>query len=192
MSVTVRVNALLVVARRNHTSSFASCTGPGPGPRGRHAVDACRPVKTSTAGVRSTTRSIAKARSWPLDRRLINLNNGLVLSGRLASTCWAVTDRQQRRLGASPAGRLGRQPIRRQRRDRGFHASAGTNTLSNTLYLGYNSADNGTYNLSGTAQLSAPTQYVGYSGTGTFAQSGGTNTASNYLYLGYNTDSNGA
>ena len=72
-----------------------------------------------------------------------------------------------------------------------FTQSAGTNTLSGTLYLGYNSADSGTYNLSGTGKLSVATEYAGYSGTGNFTQSGGTNSVSGSLYLGYNSGSRG-
>jgi hypothetical protein len=73
-----------------------------------------------------------------------------------------------------------------------FIHSAGTNTLkggSNSLYLGYNTSANGTYELSDTGQLVSPTQYVGYSGTGTFNHSGGTNTGD--LYLGYNAGASG-
>jgi hypothetical protein len=44
------------------------------------------------------------------------------------------------------------------------------------------------YNLSGTGQVSAGNQYVGYSGAGTVNQSGGTNSvsATGNLYVGYN------
>ena len=55
-----------------------------------------------------------------------------------------------------------------------FTQSAGTNTLVNgysggSLYLGYNTGDKGTYNLSGTglAVNGRRSEYVGYSGTGT-------------------------
>ena len=73
-----------------------------------------------------------------------------------------------------------------------FTHSAGTNSLSSSLYLGYNSADTGTYALSGTGKLSVSAgsltgnQYIGYSGTGNFTQSGGTNNLAVNLYLGYN------
>jgi hypothetical protein len=57
----------------------------------------------------------------------------------------------------------------------------GTNTVSSSLYLGYLSVSTGNYELgadgSSSASLSAPNQYIGYSGTGTFTQYGGTNTA---------------
>ena len=47
------------------------------------------------------------------------------------------------------------------------------------------------YHLSGSGLLSAPVEYVGYSGTGTFTQSGGTNSIGNDLYLGANAGSSG-
>ena len=62
--------------------------------------------------------------------------------------------------------------------------SGGTNSIGNALYLGNNAGDSGTYNLSGSGQVSAYYEYVGYSGTGTFTQSGGTNNSGYYLYLG--------
>jgi fibronectin-binding autotransporter adhesin len=82
--------------------------------------------------------------------------------------------------------------------------SGGTNLVSSALYLGYSSG-NGTYNLSGSGQLSAPTEYIGSTyygfnswydghfwhwtyyanpGNGTFTQSGGTNAVSGTLYVG--------
>ena len=85
-----------------------------------------------------------------------------------------------------------------------FAQSGGTNTLANgysngSLYIGYNTADKGTYNLSGTGVLSGPqyysmTEFVGYSGMGTFTQSGGTNGTHNgttNLNLGYNAGATG-
>ena len=44
-----------------------------------------------------------------------------------------------------------------------------------SLNLGANAGGSGAYNLSGSGLLSAPSEYVGCSGTGTFTQSGGTN-----------------
>ena len=65
--------------------------------------------------------------------------------------------------------------------------------------LGCNSGSSGTYTLSGSGLLSAPYEYVGYSGTGTFTQSGGTNSISggtanvpSGLYVGYATGSSGS
>jgi autotransporter-associated beta strand protein len=63
--------------------------------------------------------------------------------------------------------------------------SLSLNSTSSTLYLGFNNGGSGTCNLSSTGYLSAPTEYVGYSGTGTFTQTGGTNSVSKSLYVGY-------
>ena len=61
------------------------------------------------------------------------------------------------------------------------------------LTLGYNPGSSGTYGLGGGGLLSAFTEIVGNSGTGTFTQSGGTNSVSAEfaLYLAYNSGSNG-
>ncbi|HBO45695.1 MAG TPA: hypothetical protein DD670_17565 [Planctomycetaceae bacterium] len=69
-----------------------------------------------------------------------------------------------------------------------FTHSAGTNTLSEDLWLGYNAGDTGTYNLSGSGTLkinitySVPTngtgETLGYYGTGNVTQTGGTNLIS--------------
>ncbi len=74
-----------------------------------------------------------------------------------------------------------------------YTQSSGDNIVSNNLYLGYDSGSSGTYNLSGTllTDLSAYRQYIGYSGTGTFIQSGGENVISDNLYLGYISGSSG-
>ncbi len=67
-----------------------------------------------------------------------------------------------------------------------FTQTGGTNTPGNVtnngnsssggLYLGYNPGASGSYNLSGSGLLSAPSEFVGYNdGGGTFNQSGGTN-----------------
>ncbi len=56
-----------------------------------------------------------------------------------------------------------------------FKQSGGTNTAS-CLHLGNAAGSQGTYELSGTGQLSATSyEYVGYWGTGRFTQMGGTN-----------------
>ena len=65
-----------------------------------------------------------------------------------------------------------------------FTQSGGTNSIQNNLALSANAGGSGTYNLSGSGQLSASYEYVGCSGTGTFTQSGGTNSIGSYLYLG--------
>jgi fibronectin-binding autotransporter adhesin len=77
-----------------------------------------------------------------------------------------------------------------------FNQSGGTNTINSgyTLYVGYNSVSNGTYNLSGTGTLSVTGfETVGVAGTGTFNQTGGTNTlnGTSNLNLGYNSGSSG-
>ena len=59
--------------------------------------------------------------------------------------------------------------------------SNGTNNIGGafgfSMYLGYNAADQGFYNLSGTGTLiSGLAEAIGYQGTGTFTQSGGANT----------------
>lgn len=72
--------------------------------------------------------------------------------------------------------------------------SAGSNTVSNTLYLGFlagTSSNWGRYNLSGTGSLTTSNSVVGNSGWGTFAQSGGTHTVSSNLTLGANSGSIG-
>ena len=77
-----------------------------------------------------------------------------------------------------------------------FTQSGGTNTilmtgpLTSNLYLGYNTGSSGTYNLSGSGQLSAYYQFIGVNGTGTFSQSGGTNLLGD-LHIGGNLDSSG-
>jgi autotransporter-associated beta strand protein len=85
-----------------------------------------------------------------------------------------------------------------------FTQTGGINTFSFSSgpyyaqYLGYNFGSTGTYNLSGTGQLSAAAEYIGYSGTGTFTQTGGTNTIpftsaipDPGLHLGYKPNSTG-
>ncbi len=70
-----------------------------------------------------------------------------------------------------------------------FPQSYGISALS-SLYLGYISGDSGTYQLSGTAQLSIGYEIVGLAGSGTFTQTGGTHAVS-YLYLAENHGSAG-
>ncbi len=75
-----------------------------------------------------------------------------------------------------------------------MYQSGGTNTVAFYLTLGSNSGDSGSYNLSGgslaVAELNGA-EYIGYDGTGTFAQTGGTHTVGVPLYLGYNADGSG-
>ena len=84
-----------------------------------------------------------------------------------------------------------------------FKQTGGTNTVSDTLYLGQMDAgvDNsnpanpvsynrgfGTYNLSGSSEvvLSAPNEVIGYFGTGTFNQTGGQNLVGSTLTISEN------
>ena len=75
-----------------------------------------------------------------------------------------------------------------------FVQTGGTNainTSSNSLYLGYNSGDIGSYVLNGSGFLTANTEYVGFQGSGTFTQSGGTNSLSGSLTLAQSAGSSG-
>jgi T5SS/PEP-CTERM-associated repeat protein len=71
--------------------------------------------------------------------------------------------------------------------------SAGINSIHDSLYLGYDSAANGTYNFSGLGSVQATTAYVGHSGAGTFNQSAPSPAKTEFrdLYLGYNIGSTG-
>lgn len=74
-----------------------------------------------------------------------------------------------------------------------FAQSGGTNSgYENSMYLGYSTGAAGSYNLSGTGLVSLlyGSQYLGFSGTGTFTQSGGTNALSS-LELSNNANSRG-
>jgi len=59
------------------------------------------------------------------------------------------------------------------------------------LHLGLDSTESGTLVLSGTGQLSAHYEHIGWEGTGTFTQTGGTHTVSSSLYLGFEPGSDG-
>ena len=72
-----------------------------------------------------------------------------------------------------------------------FTHSAGINTIGSSIYVGYQPGSNGTYEMSGTAQLkkktgstSGYTGYIGHGGIGVFNQTGG--NADDYfrLYIG--------
>ena len=67
-----------------------------------------------------------------------------------------------------------------------FIQSAGTNTVSVALLLGFSPGSTGTYNLSGTGALSAPSEYIGgydfsSAGTAAFRQTGGTNSVTDLM-----------
>ena len=68
--------------------------------------------------------------------------------------------------------------------------SAGTNNAA-TLYLGYNSAGNGTYTITGGTLASSGYQYIGYSGTGTLNIQNAAQVSNAVGYLAYSSDSNG-
>ena len=70
-----------------------------------------------------------------------------------------------------------------------FTQDGGTNSIT-YLSLGFNSGSSGTYNLSGTSQLSASNEQIGDAGTGTFTQTGGSNIVSGFI-LGTRSGSNG-
>jgi hypothetical protein len=82
-----------------------------------------------------------------------------------------------------------------------FTQSAGTNSHKNNIYfmddgvlgLGWNNGSSGTYNLSGGSLSTgnSATEYVGYSGSGSFTQTGGTNNASGGFDVGVNSGSSG-
>ncbi|MGA2798893.1 MAG: hypothetical protein ABSE63_15045, partial [Thermoguttaceae bacterium] len=73
-----------------------------------------------------------------------------------------------------------------------FNHSAGTNTVSEILFLGNDTDDNGTYNLSGTGLLNTSNEVIGDWGTGTFNHSAGINKVSgSYLVLGNNYGASG-
>ena len=59
-----------------------------------------------------------------------------------------------------------------------FYQTGGTNSISNSLEMGYGQYGSGTYDLSGTGSLSANVEDIGYSlfGRGYFNQSNGTDT----------------
>ena len=115
----------------------------------------------------------------------VSLGNGSVTTNDAASSIAAGSLASMNHyVGDSGAGSLAQAGT--------FTQSGGSNTVSSTLYLGYNFSDRGTYILSGSGVLSAAVQYLGYSGGGTFTQSGGSNTLSSGLYLGSNSGSSGA
>ena len=71
----------------------------------------------------------------------------------------------------------------------------GGNNMAGCLYLGSGDglhvSGSGTYNLSGTGQLYAGSEYIGEYGTGIFNQSGGTNSMFSGLDLGYHENASG-
>ena len=96
----------------------------------------------------------------------VNLNNGLVLSaGGNASLGSGSLTANNAVSGISGGSLSAGNEYFGKGGTAVFTQSAGNNSAGN-LYLGYNVADHGAYNLTGTGQLSG-TQYIGYSGAGT-------------------------
>jgi len=76
-----------------------------------------------------------------------------------------------------------------------FTQSGGSITLTQAnggLVLGDSAGSDGTYTLSGTGQLAAEYECVGYRGAGAFIQTGGANTVAGALDVGCNAGSTGA
>ncbi len=139
--------------------------------------------------------------------RLINLNNGLAISGTgrvyLGDGQLSVNDMQS---GMTAGSLWAYSEYVGNTSNGAFAQSAGTNQISKTnlvdntgLYLGYRAGVSGSYSLSGQAVLNLPYQYVGYSGSGAFSQVGGTNVTSpssnaysGGLYLGHNAGASGS
>ena len=97
----------------------------------------------------------------------INLNNGLTLSGtgfvNLGSGSLTINDVASGMSGGQlivPNQYVGSSG------NGVFGQTGGTNTVSQRLYLGYNSGNCGTYTLGGNGLLTASWEYAGYSGTG--------------------------
>ncbi len=67
----------------------------------------------------------------------------------------------------------------------GINTLTGTNGTSQLILAQSTSSSTGTYTLSGTGQLTAPSESIGQSGSGVFTQSGGSNTVNGSLYVGY-------
>ncbi len=72
-----------------------------------------------------------------------------------------------------------------------FTQSAGTNMISNSLYIGGGSdasgdslTGTGTYTLTGGVLSTATNENIGFGGAGTFTQSGGSNTTGQWLEIG--------
>ncbi len=137
--------------------------------------------------------------------RYINLDNGLVLSGNgnvnlgflstvpTSYTYGGVLTVNDALSGITGGTLVAGYQYVGSRGTGSFSQTAGSNT-NLFLYLGYGTADSGSYGLGGGATLSTgASQYVGYSGTGNFTQTGGSNTviSGGALYLGYNTGSSG-
>ena len=122
---------------------------------------------------------------WPT----LDLYEGVSISGNgsvdLGNGSLRVNDEVS---GISDAGQLstGLQVVETGR----LSQSGGVNTIGGRLILGTSAGTNGIYELSGSAQLSAPWEHVGEQGTGVLTQSGGSNTVG-VVFVGRAGTSNG-
>ena len=192
VSLNIGANSLLIASTGFNPSIFGSYTCSG---------------LVHTAG---TTLSLSPAESFggigsvndPVDCRgaiaaapggFINLNNGLVLSGNasvaLGNGSLTVNDTTSTIIGGAVS--MSRQYVGNAGTGM-LTQSAGTNSVSDFLYLGYNSVDCGEYRLSDSGTLSASHyESVGYLGAGIFRQSGGIHTVMGLL-VGDLSPSNGS
>jgi autotransporter-associated beta strand protein len=132
----------------------------------------------------------------------INLNNGLSLAGTgnvsLGNGSLTINDSASGMSGGSLSALY--QYVGNHGSGK-FLQSGGTASIFSNLYLGYAAGDNGTYVLSGTSTFQTygggygTSEYVGYSGSGTFTQSGGVNSVgigdNSNLVLGVNAGGSG-
>ena len=191
-SVNVGANSLLVVpAGFNPSSAFAGYSSQGLLYTAGSTLNV--PAGKAFAGTYSFTGPVVCQGTLTASGGPLNFNNGLTVSGSGSISTGGGNVVVNDSVSAITGGTLtaGSEYVGYNGTGLWTH-SAGTNTVSNALYLGYNTADSGTYALSATGRLAAATEYVGYNGTGSFTQSGGSNTLSGTLYLGYNATSGGA
>ena len=206
-------NCLLILPKgTNPSSEFASVNNAGVTYTVGSPLVVNRKTLTGSINVQDQTQvsnGILQISSFA--GSIINLNNGLVLTGSstisLGNGNLTVNDTTSLQSNASSLnvnnqyiGLSGTQPYTQSAGSVGvFAQTGGTNNISQNLYLGYNPLDIGTYTLSttsGTGLLSVGaagegSAYVGYSGTGIFLQTGGTNYVASGLYLGNNSGSFG-
>ena len=195
MSLNVGAGALLLLPAGVTASNFAAVTGTGLIHTGGTTLD-LGPGQ-SVSGWGSINDPVnCQGTIAPTSGGSININNGLVLStgGNVNLNGGSLTVNDA--LSGISGGSLTANTEDIGKGGTGtFTQTAGTNTTSGSyLYLGYNSGDKGTYNLSGTGLLQRQNYgqtivCVGFSGTGVFTQSGG--SVNEFVYLGYNSGSVG-
>ena len=110
----------------------------------------------------------------------INLVNGLLLSGTGVVSLGSGTLTVNDPISAITGGSLSAATQVIGAQGTGTFSQYGGNSKLTALYV-----NNGTYNLSGNAQLTASNTYISNGGPGSFNQSGGTNTVSSSLSVGY-------